>query len=106
MVEIVNAVSNGVRRPIQFFHLPVPKPRIDDAYFAPLAGLKLRPESDLYLGLVHRDDMAGNAARLAAARRYVRVDGIATECGMARGEPARFSELLAAHAKTAELASG
>ena len=46
MVEIVNAVSAGVRRPIQFFHLPVPKPRTDDAYFVPLAGLKLRPESE------------------------------------------------------------
>src|SRR6185436_7633382 len=45
MVEIVNAVSTGVLRPIQFFHLPVPKPRTDDAYFAPLAGLKLRPET-------------------------------------------------------------
>ena len=106
MVEIVNAVSTGVRRPIQFFHLPVPKPRTDDAYFAPLAGLKLRPETELYLGLVHRDDMAGNTARLAAARSHVRVDGVATECGMARGDPARFPELLAAHAKTAELASG
>jgi len=106
MVEIVNAVSTGVRRPIQFFHLPVPKPRTDDAYFAPLARLKLRPETELYLGLVHRDDMAGNAARLAAARSHVRVDGVATECGMARGDPARFPELLAAHVKTAELASG
>jgi len=36
----------------------------------------------------------------------VRVDGVATECGMARGDPALFPELLAAHAKTAELASG
>ena len=71
MVEIVNAVSTGVRRPIQFFHLPVPKPRTDDAYFAPLAGLKLRPETELYLGLVHRDDMAGNAARFAAARSHM-----------------------------------
>jgi len=106
MVEIVNAVSGGVRRPIQFFHLPVPKPRTDDAYFAPLAGLKLRPETELYLGLVHRDDMAGNAARLAAARRHVRVDGVATECGMARGDPAGIPELLTAHAKTAELAAG
>jgi len=103
MVEMVNAVSAGVRRPIQFFHLPVPKPRIDDAYFAPLAGLKLRPESELYLGLVHRDDMAGNAARLAAARRHARVDGVATECGMARGDPERFPQLLAAHVQTAEL---
>jgi hypothetical protein len=56
MVEIVNAVSTGVQRPIQLFHLQVPKPRTDDAYFAPLAGLKLRPETELYLGLVHRDD--------------------------------------------------
>ena len=102
MVEIVNAVSAGVRRQIQFFHLPVPKPRPDDAYFSPLAGLELRPETELYLGLVHREDMAGNAARLAAARRHARVDGVATECGMARGDPEGFPALLAAHAQTAE----
>jgi hypothetical protein len=59
-----------VQRLIQFFHLPAPKPRTDDAYFAPLTGLKLRPETELYLGLVHLD-MAGNAARLAAARRHI-----------------------------------
>ena len=103
MVEIVNAITAGVRRPIQFFHLPVPKPRTDDAYFAPLEGLRLRTETELYLGLVHHDDEAGNAARLAAARRHVRVDGVATECGMARGDPARFPGLLAAHAQTAKL---
>jgi hypothetical protein len=105
MVEIANAVSAGVGRPIQFFHLPVPKPRIDDAYYAPLGGLKLRLETELYLGLVHSDDMAGNAARLAAARRHVGVDGVATECGMARGDPKRFPGLLAAHVQTAELAA-
>jgi hypothetical protein len=103
MVEIVNAISTGVRRPIQFFHVPVPQPRTDDEFFAPLAGLKLRPETELYLGLVHHDDDAGNAARLGAARRHARVDGIATECGMARGDPAHLPALLAAHARTAEL---
>jgi len=103
MVEMTNAVSRGVRRPIQFFHLPVPKPRSDDGYFAPLSGLTLHPETELYLGLVHRDDMAGNAARLSAARRHVRVDGVATECGMARGDPAGFPALLAAHVQTAEV---
>ena len=36
MVEIANAASAGVARPIQFFHMPVPKDRTDDAYFAPL----------------------------------------------------------------------
>ena len=36
MVEIANATSAGVVRPIQFFHMPVPKDRTDDTYFAPL----------------------------------------------------------------------
>jgi len=103
MAEIVGAISAGVRRPVQFFHLPVPKPRVDDGYFAPLEELRLGPQTELYLGLVHYDDAAGNAARLAAARRHVRVDGIATECGMARGDPTRLAALLAAHATVAGL---
>jgi hypothetical protein len=101
MVEITSAIAAGVTRPIQFFHLPVPKPRIDDAYFAPLETLVLGSETELYLGLIHHDDDMGNAARLAAARRHVRVDGIATECGMARGDPARLPALLAAHVTAA-----
>jgi hypothetical protein len=98
MVEMTNAIVAGVERPIQFFHLPVPKGRTDDAYFAPLETLKLAPETELYLGLIHHDDALGDRARLAAARRHVRVDGVSTECGMARGEPARLAGLLAAHA--------
>ena len=101
MVEMTNAIVAGVERPIQFFHMPVPKGRTDDAYFAPLARLKLRAETELYLGLIHHDDAAGDAARLAAARRHVRVDGVGTECGMARGDPARLPALLAAHARAA-----
>ncbi|HVH82473.1 MAG TPA: hypothetical protein VM782_23965, partial [Stellaceae bacterium] len=103
MVEMVNAVSARVSRPIQYFHLPVPKNRVDDAYFAPLAGLRMHPETQLYLGLIHHDDAAGDTARLAAARRHALVDGIATECGMARGDPARLPALLAAHATAAAL---
>ena len=103
MVEMTNAVSAGVSRSIEFLHMPVPRDRTDDRYFAPLARLRLKPETELYLGLVHHDDAAGDAARLAAARRHVRVDGVATECGMARGDPARFPALLAAHAETAQL---
>ena len=38
-----------------------------------------------------------------AARRHVRVDGVATECGIACGDPKRFPGLLAAHVQTAEL---
>jgi hypothetical protein len=104
MVEITNAIVARVKRPVQFFHMPVVKARTDDAYFAPLKNLKLRPETELYLGLIHYNDASGDAARLAAARRHARVDGIGTECGMARGDPARLPSLLAAHAKVAESA--
>jgi hypothetical protein len=36
------------------------------------------------------------------ARRHVRIDGVATECGMARGDPARLPSLLAAHVRAAQ----
>jgi hypothetical protein len=101
MVEMANAILAGVQRPIQFLHLPVPKDRTDDGYFAPLEKLRRGPETELYLGLIHHNDAAGDSARLAAARRHTRVDGIATECGMARGDPARLPALLAAHARAA-----
>jgi hypothetical protein len=103
MVEMVNAIAAGVTRPIQFFHLPVMRDRSDDAYFAPLENLNIGAATQLYLGLIHHDDADGDAARLAAARRHVRVDGIATECGMARGDPERLTSLLASHARAAEL---
>ena len=103
MVEMTNAVTAGVKRPIQFFHLPVIKSRTDDAFFAPLEKLKLKPETELYLGLIHYNDAEGDAARLAAARRHARVDGVGTECGMARGEPSRLTALLAAHRRAVEL---
>ena len=51
--------------------------------------------------VIGRYCLAGNAARLALARSHVRVDGVATECGMTRGDPERFPALLAAHAQTA-----
>jgi hypothetical protein len=104
MVEMTNAIVAGVKRPIQFFHMPVPKGRTDDAYFAPLEKLRLPTGTELYLGLIHHNDAKGDAARLAAGRRHTRVDGIGTECGMARGDPARLPALLAAHAHAAELA--
>ena len=101
MVDMANAIAAGVRRPIQYFHMPVMKDRADDAYFAPLGRLATAPATELYFGLIHHNDDAGNRARLAAARRYARVDGVATECGMARGDPARLERLLAMHAELA-----
>jgi hypothetical protein len=102
MVEIANALSAAVRRPIQFFHFPVPRSRTDDAYFEPFRNLDIDADADVYLGLVHHDDADGDARRLATARRHVRVDGIATECGMGRGAPERLDALLEAHVRLIE----
>jgi len=102
MVEMTNAIIAGVGRPIQFIHMPVIKDRTDDAYFAPMQNLELGPETELYLGLIHSGDGDGDQARLSAARRHVRVDGIGTECGMARGDADQFPALLAAHGTVVE----
>ncbi len=97
MVEMINAISDRISRSIDYFHLPVPKSRTDEAYHRPLAGLALPADTDLYLGMVHANDAAGNAARLAAAMKFTRIEGIAAECGLGRGDPARLEAVLAAH---------
>ena len=56
MVEFANRVARQIKRPIQLIHMPVPRNRADDAYFEPLRKLKLRPETQLCLGLVHHTD--------------------------------------------------
>jgi hypothetical protein len=97
LVELMNGIGDATRRRIDFLHAPVPKPRNDDAYFAPLAGWRRRPETRLYLGLIHFDDRAGDAARIAAAHRVIADFGIASECGWGRTDPSRLSGLLASH---------
>jgi len=78
----------------------VPRDRDDDTYFAPLARLKLKPGTELCLGLVHyTDGLAGTRRRLAAAERHVSAFSVATECGFGRRDPATIPELLRIHAQ-------
>jgi hypothetical protein len=102
MVDTANRLSADIKRPIQLIHMPVPRDRSDDAYFRPLAGLRLRPETELCLGLVHyTDGVAGTRERLAAAERHVLRFSIATECGFGRRDPATIRDLLRIHAEVA-----
>ena len=99
MVRLANAISAGLRRPIGWFHMPVPVERWDDAYFAPLAALRLRPNCRVYLGLIHdRDGLAGTLARISTAQHYIPDFGIATECGFGRRDPSSIRSLLELHA--------
>jgi hypothetical protein len=104
MVDFTNRITAGIKRPINLVHMPVPRDRADDAYFAPLAGLRLRPETELCLGLVHHTDgVEGTKRRLATARKHARAFSIATECGFGRRKPETIPELLRVHAAAAEM---
>jgi hypothetical protein len=82
----------------------VPRDRSDDAYFLPLRDLRLDPQTELCLGLVHHTDgVEGTTRRLATARRHAARFSIATECGFGRRDPATIPELLRIHAAVADL---
>ena len=111
LAAVANALSARVARPIGFLQLPVPIERDDEAYFAPLAGLELHPETALYLGLVHHEDgTEGGLRRVAAARPAlagagIEEFGIATECGFGRGPAERTAPLLRLHTDIIEAAN-
>ncbi len=98
LVDVANALAASLGRPLTWIHMPVPRDRADEAYYAPLSSLRLRPETELYLGLVHHTDgVEGTARRLEVARRFVSGFGIATECGWGRRAPATIPGLLRIH---------
>ena len=104
MVDFTNRVLSRVRRLVQLVHMPVPRNRSDDAYFKPLERLKLCPETELCLGLVHyTDGVEGTKRRLATAQRYAADFSIATECGFGRRKPETIPQLLRIHAEVARL---
>jgi hypothetical protein len=104
MVDMATRLNAKVKRPINLIHMPVPRDRSDDAYFAPLTKLQLRPETTLALGLVHHTDgLEGTTRRMATARKYVANFTIGTECGFGRRKPETILELLRIHAEAAKL---
>jgi hypothetical protein len=107
MVGLANLISARMARPIQLFHMPVPRNRADDSYFAPLTDLKLSPGTELCLGLVHyTDGLDGARKRFATAKKFVSDFSIATECGFGRRDPATIPELLRLHREVADLLQG
>ena len=100
MVGLANEISATVDRSIAWIHMPVPIDRSDDPYFAPLIDLKLHPETELFLGLVHlKDGVEGTSKRIATAEKYVADFGVATECGMGRSyDPSDIESLMTIHA--------
>ncbi|SCC30201.1 hypothetical protein GA0061083_0054 [Pseudarthrobacter enclensis] len=90
-------------RQVNWVHLPVPIGRHDDAYFVPLRDLPLPEHTELYLGLVHREDgIQGARRRIKAASRHVPRFGVATECGAGRAPTEAIETLLETHREVCE----
>ena len=102
LVEMLEGIAAATRRPIDFFHIPVPKERTDAAYYAPLRNWKRPAGTELYLGLLHHDDDAGDRKRVAVAKEFIDDFGLSAECGWGRTEPGRLPGLLKGHRAAAE----
>lgn len=101
LTEVANAISAAAQRRIAYIHMPVPIARDDEDFFRPLSGLRLKAETELYLGLVHSDGVANTKRRIAAAHKYVAAFGIGTECGIGRKRrPDAVRSLFKIHAES------
>ena len=99
LVDMANVLAKEINRPVQWIHMPVPKDRVDTAYFEPMRRLALHDETELYLGLVHADDMQGTLERMGAARKVISKDfGVATECGLGRTPAELIDNILEIYA--------
>ncbi|MFF6994326.1 hypothetical protein ACFY93_05120 [Streptomyces sp. NPDC008313] len=104
-VDIADALGAAPGREPAWISFTVPQDRGDEAYFAPLAGLRAGPGTELYLSLVsyHPDKQARGTAEAQAALidRFLPGDGrpwgICTECVMARAERADVPRLIGLH---------
>jgi hypothetical protein len=102
LVEMMDGIAAAARRPIDYFHIPVPKDRTDAPYHAPLKNWRRPAGTELYLGLLHHDDAAGDKARIAVAKKFIDDFGLSAECGWGRTEPGRLPGLLKGHRAAAE----
>jgi len=104
MVALANAVFAIATRPITWIHMPVPKARDDEDYFAPLRNLALPAGTELYLGLVHLSDgLDGTRRRMATAKKFAPVFGVGWECGLRAFPPDTIPEMLQLHKAAADL---
>jgi hypothetical protein len=102
LVEMLEGIAAATKRHIDFFHIPVPKERLDEAFYAPLKSWKRPANTELYLGLLHHDDEAGDRKRVAVAKKFITDFGLSAECGWGRTEPGRLPGLLKGHRAAAE----
>jgi ubiquinone/menaquinone biosynthesis C-methylase UbiE len=100
MVEIANALAASLDRPLNWVHMPLPRQGDPAAVVAPLAQLRLHPQTELYLGVLDQvGDDGAVAERVRAAHDAAGEFGVATPCGWGRLPPASVPPLIELHAR-------
>ena len=80
---------------IAWIHMPVPKDRTDEHYFAALTRLELPGTTELFLGVLHPDGLENTIRRVELARNAGATQfGVSTECGLGRTESQEADNLL------------
>jgi len=106
-VEISNSLSSDIERPVDWIHMPVPRNQGSREYFEPLRKLATRPNTRIFLGLIHlTDGFEGSMRRIAVAEQFIRDFGVACECGFGRREPRTIEDLLILHKAVATADKG
>lgn len=122
-VNLINALTARAHRTINWFSITVPQDETREEFFAPLANLRLQPETELYFGIVpyHPDQQEPGTTekQIELIDRFVqsahglgRQDlepvewGVSTECGMARVESKDIPVLLGIYDKLASPIGG
>jgi hypothetical protein len=98
-VRLANGFIAAAGRQVDWMHIPVLE-RSDDAFFAPLQGLRAE-KTKIYLGLVHHMD--GFLNRVATARRHLKDFGVGAYCGFGRMPPAEMKRVLEEHLQAVRL---
>ena len=99
-VEVHNRVVDRIAARCSGFTCRYPSSGMTRRYFAPLAALKRRPETEALSRPHPSAGRRGRGAtdRIAAAEKFVADFGIATECGFGRRPPETIPDLLKLHA--------
>jgi hypothetical protein len=102
-IRVIHVVNDKASRPVSWYSVTVPQHVAAPEFFAPLAGLRLPADTEIYFALVpyHPEEQAAGTTeeqvRLVGRHLGAREWGICTECGMGRVERDDVPAMLDAH---------
>ena len=99
LVALASAVAARLERPLQWLHLAAARDRSPESFLAPLGELRLPPETELYLGLLHAAERIDETERRigAAGAAFDGDFGLSTPCGWGRFPAEAIDGLIEAH---------